>query len=336
VAFLSGVINGANNSLTTFCHKSFDRRTMKTVNSRVSNCVVCFYRFVFDPFRPLYPIKGYCQHSKYYNSDRSRFVIFKSIQAFTSVAAVGLLLLGLYFSSYLPPLFQSNRSLCLILTADQLFILSTAILSVGACLGLDGQVNEINSWIYIFEKSSTTIIDEMHIQRIKFYRKILITIIDFLIIILTVMHYTFSKDYLPWNKLREFLLVYCMGFQSYWAWEWCNRLQLIGAIMNGIRVFLESLPQEKHTLEKPFAKTSRLVLMIHQNVELMVEYTMHFVPLWIVTLSINLILNIYILVNYNDYDMYALSMLQMRTIGTIVVLWALLNSHEKECLHRVS
>jgi hypothetical protein len=336
VAFLSGVINWANNSLTTFCQKSFDRRTMKTVNSRVSNCIVCLYRFVFDPFRPLYPIKGYCQHSKYYNADRPRFVIFKSILAFAFVCVVGLLLLGLYFSSYLPPLFQSNRSLCLILTADQLFILSTAIVGVAACFGLNGQVNEINSWIHVFEKSSTTFINEMHIRRIKLYRKIFITIINFSIIILTVMHYTFTKDHLPWNKLRNFLLVYSMGYQCYWTQEWCHRLQLIGIIIKGIRVFLESTLQRKPTLEKPFANTSRLVLMIHQNVELMVEYATHFIPLWILTVSINLILNIYILVNYNDYDIYALSMLQMRTVVTIMMLWTILHSNETECVHRVS
>jgi hypothetical protein len=89
-------------------------------------------------------------------------------------------------------------------------------------------------------------------------------------------------------------------------------------------------------LENIFARASRLVLFIHRNLELLKKYTNNIFPVWVLTMTINLILNIYFLVKYSDYNIYALSMLQVRTITLILYLWTMLYFHDMQLIDPVS
>jgi hypothetical protein len=310
---------------------------MKT--SEAYNCVVCFYRFVFDPFRPLFPIKGYCQHSKYYNSTRPKFEISRLICAGLFVFSTGLLLFAFSFVSYLPQLFQNNRSLCLMVTADKVLILSTGIVCLRACLSLDTVLQETRSWLCIYEMRKSfglkEIIDEKLHKKLKSYQIVTIVAITFLITVMAPIRYIFINDDLPWNPARNFLIAFSTGFQNYLALEYCQKMVLIGSIVKAIKASLESASGSSG-LENIFARASRLVLFIHRNLELLKKYTNNIFPVWVLTMTINLILNIYFLVKYSDYNIYALSMLQVRTITLILYLWTMLYFHDMQLIDPVS
>jgi hypothetical protein len=315
--------------------------TLPDFYRRSSNCVVCLLRSNYDLCQLLLPLKGYCQHSwlKLYRSKRPYFRFLRRLQIFDYVFQTFLCWPIFTYFYYLPSICSSNnKSLCLILLTDQSFVISTCVVSLIHITQFKTKHLEANGWISIVEnrrsyglkdvfnsKKSKTLIRRRNLMLAAFY---------VLIIGTTVIQLVVSYDNIPWNGSRKFLLLLCFTFQGYISLDLTQRFKIIGAILDALKRALTK--KRSRNLKRPFIKYNNLILAIRINLNLFMK--MMTVPLvsWILTVIGSLILNIYISIKFPEYDLYTLILLQSRTVVTIMSIFIILYSAEKNLKEKVS
>jgi hypothetical protein len=92
------------------------------------DCFVCFFDAKLDPTRLMYPVKGYCPHSRFFKSSKPHYKIVKPILLFfVAFGSTGLVLLMFHFT-YFATICQSDKPSCLIFIADETFIAGTVLM----------------------------------------------------------------------------------------------------------------------------------------------------------------------------------------------------------------
>ena len=315
-----------------------------------SNCLVCAYHTFIDPFRLFYPLKGYCQHSSLYHSTKPQFKIWKFSQTLLIIVSFFLVLPTLILFRYLPPLWQTERSLCLILISDQVLVISTVILVLIIRLRLSFQRLEAEGYLKIFEHRKHFLLDDILAERelkwMVLTRNLLIVVILIGAGLNAYLHYSVSYDNLPWSMVRRFTIVYCCALQCYIAAEFMQKIFIIGKVLQAVmtsvkstlnvRLFLNTVSSQKVVLKSAFARYSHLVLCLNENLNLLMKFMTSCLVTWILLLTLSLILNFYIFCEYVDYNFGALCALQYRTMAIIFGISGLLLSHDCQLKQKVS
>ncbi|KYB28726.1 hypothetical protein TcasGA2_TC032427 [Tribolium castaneum] len=259
----------------------------------------CNLQVKWDPFRFLYPIKGYCPHSKNY-SPEPQFKLFKSSHIIVYLFTLPNLISAISGILQLPVLWTTDRLLFLIFLADQVFIMSSFILGIITCLQLGAQFNELNAWADIIRIRRffgvKSIFDERATKRLLFYRKVFSHIINIFMLCTAAIHSVFNYDQFSLNYLRQFSIVFSMSFQGYLAFEFCYRMMMLGTVLKTLNKSLRKSDQRLF-LAVTFSKFARLLMVINTKMVLIMKFIKFFFPVWILTMTVNLILNIYILVS---------------------------------------
>jgi hypothetical protein len=173
----------------------------------ISNCFVCACRSILDPFRVFYPLKSYCPHSSLFHSNKPYFKISKPSELLMALLLIFFMVSTMRSFPHLSDVWRTDRSLCLILIADQFIIVSTCILLTLVWWKLRFELEESAGYLEIFANRQffllKDIIDAKDMRHLLLARNIVTVTIFCGAVVNAVGIYGVSYDNLPWNLARK-------------------------------------------------------------------------------------------------------------------------------------
>jgi hypothetical protein len=305
-----------------------------------SNCLVCILQLKWDPFRFMFPIRGYCRHLKHSYSHLAYFEIVKIKQILVLFFAIVEMAIGASYFVFMPTMCKGEKSDCLNFVGDAVFLLTANILGLVIFFHLKVEVQEMHGWLKFLQNRRffglTTVVSNRAFKKIKSQRYISVAVICLDCAIIGFFLFQFSHDSLPYNTFRKFSIACAVSLQTYALLDIIQRITLVGLFLNAFKKLLCSTLRRKSNMGKILKRTSLFIFRINENLKLTMEYFMLAFIVWSLTTIASLILNIYVVMKFSDYDVYALVELELRTGTTIIGILIIAVCSEHNLQEKVS
>jgi hypothetical protein len=291
-----------------------------------ANCFVCISRAIYSPLLVLFPIKGFCPHSKSSTSVSPTFKIAKFALVVNLLVSLSLLYPTVSCLSSLMSVCGTQKSLCLIILGDQMFIISSILFQIIVTTKVETRRSKHRRFYGLGD-----ITDKKKSKRIVMARSI------FLLVILVGVPaggvYFFSDyayDRLPLNYARNISLCFFTTLQSNLALDSYQRLVVVGAILNAMETTLHETFLNRNV--DVFKRHVHLIAAINCNVKSIKNILTVLFILWILTITSFLICNIYALVDHSSHDFLTI----VKTINMIIVSALFFFIHDEILKRKVS
>jgi hypothetical protein len=301
-------------------------RSRSVANMVAANCFVCISRAIYSPLLVLFPIKGFCPHSKSSTSVSPTFKIAKFALVVNLLVSLSLLYPTVSCLSSLMSVCGTQKSLCLIILGDQMFIISSILFQIIVTTKVETRRSKHRRFYGLGD-----ITDKKKSKRIVMARSI------FLLVILVGVPaggvYFFSDyayDRLPLNYARNISLCFFTTLQSNLALDSYQRLVVVGAILNAMETTLHETFLNRNV--DVFKRHVHLIAAINCNVKSIKNILTVLFILWILTITSFLICNIYALVDHSSHDFLTI----VKTINMIIVSALFFFIHDEILKRKVS
>jgi hypothetical protein len=243
-----------------------------------ANCLVCLSRSYFDKFLVLYQIKGFCQHSQSNFSVSPTFRISKMAVIFNLLVTLSLLFPAASYLQSLKMVCATNRSLCLILMGDQVYVISSILLETVIAVKIKTIHQDMLSWLNIFENrkvySLGDIANEQKLRKFVTGRSLTMLISLFGTIITTM--YLFSNhgyDNLSWSYARKLSMIVVSIIQFFIFMEAFHKVFIMGALLDAVKTALRKTYFNKNF--NVFKKQVHLIAAINNCTKLITTTRRH-------------------------------------------------------------
>jgi hypothetical protein len=316
-----------------------------------NNCLVCLLKSRFDIFRLIFPVTGTCQHS----STSKPPIPYYSI-SWTVVLVDVLLIICLVASCVkcfidLPQIYKTDKTLGLILLSDQVFVMVSIVSGLLQLLSMKEQTTEFNAWIATINQRRfygvKDILSEQKANRFIFFRDVSIIMTSLSSIGGLTLIFAVPYDHLSGHWYRKLLLILCYSHQSYITQDLAHRIRIVGVILNTFKQTLKKcLTSNTYpifakktgelTLGRILKKYTNFILVIHMNMNLFMRHISGILILYCLTVIASLIVNIYVLIKFNDYNIYTLLVIQMRIAVMVTSIVFVFITAENSLKNKVS
>jgi hypothetical protein len=304
-----------------------------------ANCFVCLSRSYFDKFLVLYQIKGFCQHSQSNFSVSPTFRISNVAVIFNLLVTLSLLFPAASYLQSLKMVCATNRSLCLILMGDQVYVISSIVLETVIAVKIKTIHQDMISWLNIFENrkvySLGDIANEQKLRKFVTGRSLTMLISLFGTIITTM--YLFSNhgyDNLSWSYARKLSMIVVSIIQFFIFMEAFHKVFIMGALLDAVKTALRKTYFNKNF--NVFKKQVHLIAAINNCTKLITNLTTGLLIVWILMAIILLIFNIYALTDYASYNFLTIMVTNEKTFSFIMVCTTFLYIHDENLQRKVS
>jgi hypothetical protein len=304
-----------------------------------ANCFVCLSRSYFDKFLVLYQIKGFCQHSQSNFSVSPTFRISNVAVIFNLLVTLSLLFPAASYLQSLKMVCATNRSLCLILMGDQVYVISSIVLETVIAVKIKTIHQDMLSWLNIFENrkvySLGDIANEQKLRKFVTGRSLTMLISLFGTIITTM--YLFSNhgyDNLSWSYARKLSMIVVSIIQFFIFMEAFHKVFIMGALLDAVKTALRKTYFNKNF--NVFKKQVHLIAAINNCTKLITNLTTGLLIVWILMAIILLIFNIYALTDYASYNFLTIMVTNEKTFSFIMVCTTFLYIHDENLQRKVS
>jgi hypothetical protein len=291
-------------------------------------CFVCIFEAHL-----LYPIIGYCQHSKFFRTSKPYYKLSKLRTGISLILFVVLILPVLSYFSCINATCQSQNPLCLTHIVDLIYSIASLLMGLAFFRNVHIFLQELNQWVTMFELWKSYQFPRKNLMSIREVKKIKIRRITSMVSLMianlvnSVVYWLFPYDILPWNVGRKVMVLGWRNVHSIGVFFSTEKTILVGNILTSIKKSLKFTFDSRlgsrgkvaklSSVEHILKKYNDLLLDINANMGLVSRYMSSTFILWNVASTISLICNIYILIRYLDYNFYALILTQLRTLLTI-------------------
>jgi hypothetical protein len=310
-----------------------------STNMVAANCFVCLSRSYFDKFLVLYQIKGFCQHSQSNFSVSPTFRISNIAVIFNLLVTLSLLFPAASYLQSLKMVCATNRSLCLILMGDQVYVISSIVLETVIAVKIKTIHQDMLSWLNIFENrkvySLGDIANEQKLRKFVTGRSLTMLISLFGTIITTM--YLFSNhgyDNLSWSYARKLSMIVVSIIQFFIFMEAFHKVFIMGALLDAVKTALRKTYFNKNV--NVFKKQVHLIAAINNCTKLITNLTTGLLIVWILMAIILLIFNIYALTDYASYNFLTIMVTNEKTFSFIMVCTTFLYIHDENLQRKVS
>jgi hypothetical protein len=310
-----------------------------STNMVAANCFVCLSRSYFDKFLVLYQIKGFCQHSQSNFSVSPTFRISNIAVIFNLLVTLSLLFPAASYLQSLKMVCATNRSLCLILMGDQVYVISSIVLETVIAVKIKTIHQDMLSWLNIFENrkvySLGDIANEQKLRKFVTGRSLTMLISLFGTIITTM--YLFSNhgyDNLSWSYARKLSMIVVSIIQFFIFMEAFHKVFIMGALLDAVKTALRKTYFNKNF--NVFKKQVHLIAAINNCTKLITNLTTGLLIVWILMAIILLIFNIYALTDYASYNFLTIMVTNEKTFSFIMVCTTFLYIHDENLQRKVS
>jgi hypothetical protein len=294
-------------------------------SQQFNNCLVCLLKSRFDIVRLINPVTGTCQHSStskppiaYYRISWSVVLVDVLLLTFLAASCVKCLI-------DIPQIYKTDKTLGLILLSDQILVMVSSVSGLLKLLTLKVQIIEFNAWITTIDQRRfygvKDILTEQKAKRFILFRDVLIIMTSLSWIGGLALIFGVPYDNLPGHWYRKLLLILCYSYQSYITQDVAYRIKLVGVILNAFKKSLTkksypifALKRRELTLGRTLKKYTNFILVIHMNIHLFRRHISSIIILYSLTVIASLIVNIYVLIEFNDYNIYTMLVIQMRVV----------------------
>jgi hypothetical protein len=304
-----------------------------------ANCFVCLSRSYFDKFLVLYQIKGFCQHSQSSFSASPTFRVSKTALIFNMLVTLSLLFPVVTYLQSLKAVCTVTRSLCLILMADQIFVMISILLEILLCVEINTIRQEMLTWLNIFENRNFyglgVVADKKKIRKFVMARSLAIMISLFSCVLSGI--YLFSDhgyDNLPRSYARNISLAVTSTFESFIFFEVVQKIFIMGALLDAMKTALRKTYFNRDF--SVFKKHVHLMAIINYNMKLVMNLMTVLLMGWILTCTMYLIFNIYALTDYASYNFITIMVTQGKTIFFIITWTIFFYIHDENLKKKVS
>lgn len=313
---------------------------MKRSTQTFLNCLICLFQSKYNIFEVIFPVKGHCLHRNE-NVTKPHFQISKFWICFGALYTTFLVIPAISYCYYLPEICTKNTFVCLILSADEIF----GVTSITVCLVTLGTLkitkHERNLWLRLFENRKLFYVNRITsgeiFKKLKYSSKVWFLIHSVLLVFVMLQDYFFSYNNFSIQYIRRFAKIGYYGSQSYYLFQVLQSINFVGFLLEALEDLLKISLCNKLVLRRDILNRSQeLIEIINQNVYLIMKHLPYTCVVWILTSVASLILNIYILVKHHDSDLTILSMLQFRTGIIVFGILLLLYNVESRWNHKVS
>ena len=301
-------------------------------------CLPCTLYSVYDPFRYLFPIRFYCPHSRLLYSKKP--VCKLSRKSFFCHILITMLMIvpPVYYFLHLSDVCKQQNSMCFLSISDRIFLSGTVFMAIIDLKKIKPHLYEFDSWLYIFRKrksfSLTKVIQVSYLRRFKLLR-----LFSFVIILINLFISTFSYfsllNKLPVNISLQILRSYYYILQQRNITEIMRKISLFGTTLQSFEESLKTCVTSNTNLELTFRRYQSLVRRINGTISLFLEQMAIVLFVWTLMAVIFLVLNFYILIKYEDYDVYVMSVIHIRLFNTIFAIVIILILTEQDINKKV-
>ncbi|KAJ3663975.1 hypothetical protein Zmor_008188 [Zophobas morio] len=285
-----------------------------------TSCLVCIYESTLDIARHFSPIKRHCPYPTLNLTHKPTYTVSTlSLYANLLILVIFLLSTIPYVPVILTNVCQNQRSLCLFMTSDEIYIISNSAMTTMLLVKIRSCCQELEAWSsMVLHQSHYGLEDAVGTKGAKNLLRIKqissITNAFWTIYGSIIFFFLPWPDTMPWNFFRKSALLYYAAVQWHMTMElWLNFL-LIGRLLAAVRTTL--------TREKFFPKYSLVVLGINHIVSLSVRLVTKFLITSTFTAVVYLIFSISALFYHADLSGVAVLMLHTRAIyfGSLMVM----------------
>jgi hypothetical protein len=311
-----------------------------STNMVVANCLVCISRSYFDRFLVLYQIKGFCQHSQSSFSSSPTFRVSKIAVIFNLLVVISMVFPAVSYLQSLKMVCSATRSLCLILMADQIYVISSIVLETLIAVKIETIHQDTLSWLHIFENrrfyNIGNIFDEQKLK--KFVAARSVSILMSLCVSIMTQIYLFSNhtyyDSLSWSYERKISMMVASIIQSFVFVEVFHKIFIMGALLEAAKTALRKTYFNKNF--NIFKKQVHLIAAINDCSKLTMNLTTLLLIVWILTTIILLIFNVYALTDYASYNSLTIMVMHGKTIFFMMGCASFLHVHDENLKRKVS
>ncbi|KAJ3663982.1 hypothetical protein Zmor_008191 [Zophobas morio] len=304
------------------------------------NCLPCLYHIPLDPFRFAYPIKDFCPHSRHSYSRYPKFKIAKFSYFYVFVIFGTFLFATVSCIGNIPQLCQTDQPLCLVVIAEQVFLLCCTLLGCSSISGMNYQLEDIKSWSTLLQNRNFfylgNIISARNIRKSVSQRSFWIFTIIVVCTVMEIIRQVFNYDNLPWRLVRQFCQNYGLMLQGYIFLEFCLKIFVVGDILRAMERALRSSVTNNINRLEAFSRLGLLTMTIHANLLNLKKFVVPIMMVWLGTTTVTVILNFYIFIEYSDYYNCALMLLQIRTVILILFVVVMMFVHDSRMDSQVS
>jgi hypothetical protein len=312
--------------------------------TKINNCFVCLLTSKFDFLYLFFPVRGCCEHSRFFRSSRPVYFCSKPtffVDVLISISQISIL--ASYFFN-IRETCQHNIFICLILTGDCIFTSTTVTLSILYQITVNAQVLEFRAWTKLFQKRKlynfNNMINDRETRKLVEYKEV-IMFLNFFIAFCVFLSYCFVFYDTAWgNFFRKSLIITCYNLQWYFSFYFTQKVKVVGLVLKSLKRNLKSaLNFDKVTvlsLEKYLQRQSNFLLVVNINIRLFMQYMTMILIIWCFSTVICLIHNIYTLIKCSHYDLFTLILLQCRTVNSIVQILILMDCADRNLRKKVS
>lgn len=312
-------------------------------NYNSEECIVCILYSKYDISRFFISVSCSCQHSSLFYSPEPKVKISKFSVIFHIFVIFLFLSCISSYCSHLLFLSQNNKYLCVLYTADLLIVFGTVFLHVFFLVFLKIHLKELQSWVYIFETKSLynlgRIVYGEYLRKFEF-RKLYHLAQPFLLVIVIFVYFFRSYDILPWNYLRKPCLCLCYAFQGRLVYDIDGRISIIGSILTSFEKSLKFSLSERLSSERNitqmFERYQKLIKNLNICIFLFTTITSVVLAVWLFVVTINIISNIYIMVERTEHQWEFFLFLQPRTTLMVIGILKMLIGCETHIYRKVS
>jgi hypothetical protein len=304
-----------------------------------ANCFVCLSRSYFDKFLVLYPIRGFCQHSQSNFSSSPTFRVSKIAVIFNLLVTLSLLYPAASYLQSLKIVCPANRSLCLLLMGDQVYLISSIILETVIAVKIETIRQEMLSWMNIFEHRRFydlgDIVDKPKLRKFVIGRNVAIMVSLFGATIAGI--YLFSNhayDNLPRSVARKISVIVASIIEGCIFLEAFHKIFFMGALLDAMKTALRQTHFNKDF--NVFSKLIHLLAAINYCTKLIMNVTSVLLILWIFTTIIFLIFNIHALTDYVSYDFLTIMLMQEKALFFVMGCTLFFYVHDDNLKKKVS
>ena len=298
---------------------------MRVHPKETPKCIACVLFSKYDIFAFTNCVTFSCHHPKSPSFKISKLFLACNVILLTLFTFCGVLSTTSSFH-----VCSNQNSICFLLISDQLIFFGNALLILLLIKRNNIQIHELASWTRLFEHSeSHTVLNmfrQSDIRKIKL-AKTLSFLFPMIACTFVTTYYMFSYDDFPLNFLRKPLLSFCYVFQMKRVFDLKKTVLVIGIVLKNFRTSLERglWKNPKMGNGDDFRKYHEFVSRVNHSIGLFMETTKVVLYVWSFVAVVNLILNFFVLIKYDDYSFYTTWLLQARCgnlmFGIVTILF---------------
>jgi hypothetical protein len=304
-----------------------------------ANCLVCLTRSYFDRFLLIHQIKGFCQHSQSSFSSNPTFRVSKIAVIFNLLVVLSMVFPAVSYFQSLKMVCASNRSLCLILMGDQIYVISSIFLETVIAVKIETIRQEMLSWLHIFENRKFyglgDIVDEKKLRKFVMARSVAMLMSLFRIIIIEA--YVFSShayDNLSWSHARHISTTIASIIESFIFVEALHKIFIMGALLKAMKKAIRKAYLNRDF--NVFKKQVHLVAAINDCTKLIMNLVTVLLIVWILACTTFLIFNIYAVTDSTSYNVLTTIVTNVKAIYLILASRSFLYFHDENLKREVS